>query len=111
MCQTNTGKTLLIAVHLDSRTALFFPPSCKKWNCPDCSKRKKAYYSLSSVKAASTYLDLGCAVFFCTITSHEKLYTPDHMRFVFRRAWPKLRKRAVREAGYFDYFGVAEAHR
>ncbi len=110
MICTNTPNTLMVAKNESARFVLIFHPACHNWSCESCAKDKAAQISIHSGNYTSMLLEQGAAVFFCTVTSHERLYSPDLMKSAFRVDWPKLRKRVQRRCFGFHYFGVPEGH-
>lgn len=104
------GKNRPIIKAIDPRKGVivFFRATCKQWSCPACAADNARRWAMATHKALVYYQTTEEKVLFCTITSHEKIATTAGTIYVFKQAWPKLYKRALREYGGLTYFGIPE---
>lgn len=110
-CQT-PNRPWMLASHEASHSALFFKPTCKKWDCPYCAEVNARRWVVRAREGVKTLIDAGHKVNFVTLTPHEKL-TPEQSYWVLPHAWKKLHMRYKREIPAGDpgaYYAVPERH-
>lgn len=109
-CET-PGRPLMIAKHVGIRHAIIFRPNCKKWGCNYCGAQRSAWFAVLAAHGHSTLTGEGKKVMFWTVTSHRSIRTLAKGIFVWRKAWPKLRKRLQRVASEVAYASIPEQHK
>ncbi len=109
-CQT-PNRPLMVAKHAGIGQAIIFRPNCKQWKCEYCSRQRSGWFAVLAAYGHEELTAKGDEIMFWTITSHAKIRTLDRGIFVWRSAWPKLRKRLQRVAKNVSYFYIPEQHK
>lgn len=99
----------LAGVSLSTGNAILFQPRCKSWQCPACAEINRRLWAVRTFHGAAALRERGAHIYFLTITSHEAL-SPQGTITIFPDAWKKLRQRAYRMAGKYQYLMVPEKH-
>lgn len=108
------NRPLLRGINREKGQAHLFRPDCGTWACPYCARRNLA--------RLSHLIAFGCVavgrlqdIEFVTLTSHEKLASPQATFTVIGKAWNKLNrryKRAADEIGQTVYYvQIPEQHK
>ena len=100
----------MVAKHADIAQAIIFRPNCKKWSCEHCSAKRSGWLAILAAYGHEQLAAGGKEMMFWTVTSHRNIRTLRKGIFVWRKAWPKLRKRIQRAAENVSYFYVPEQH-
>jgi len=106
---TTPRRPWLMGVNLQAQRAVAFQPRCKLWSCPACAEINRRLWATRTFHGAAALREKGAHIYFLTITSHETLSPAGTVR-VFPDAWKKLRQRAYRMAGKYQYLMVPEKH-
>lgn len=109
-CQT-PNRPLMVAKHDGINQAVLFRPNCKKWSCEYCSRQRGAWFAVMAAHGYDVLTAAGNEVMFWTVTSHAKIRTLKKGIFVWRQAWPKLRKRLKRVVKDVAYAYIPEQHK
>jgi len=88
-------KPWMIAQNNNTKTAIFFQPTCKLWSCQYCARINANRWIARSIYGADFLIAADVEMDFVTITAHEKLNAAQSF-YVFPRAWPKLYRRYKR---------------
>ncbi len=107
-CKTSR-RPFILGVNRDTRRAVLFQPRCKMWSCPYCALVNRGLWAIRGFHGAEILAEHGASIDFLTLTSHERLNKNGSI-YVFPKAWKKLRQRAARETGHFDYLLIPEQH-
>jgi hypothetical protein len=99
----------MVAINREQKIAVCFRPRCKTWQCPACAEINRRRWVVRAYKGAEHLMQDGRQFDMLTLTSHPRL-SAEQTVWVFRRAWPKLRKRAQRSAPGMHYFMIPEKH-
>jgi len=106
---TGKNRPFMIARNKNHMTAIFFQPRCKLWSCPACAEINAALWAITAYNGVKCLADAGLSLMFTTVTNHEKL-SPEYAYKLWPQQWKKLRQRAVRAAGRFEYLLIPERH-
>jgi len=112
-CQ-RVGRPMIRGQNCETMQAALFRPDCGCWDCPYCARKNLA--KLRHVIAFGV-VAVGRAqkIEFVTLTSHEKLQSPEQTFKVLALAWNKLNRRfkrtAARTGATVYYVQVPEAHK
>jgi len=109
-CET-PGRPLMMAKNESIRQAILFRPNCKKWSCDYCGQQRSRYWMYLGAHGHEQLTADGKVVMFWTVTSHRKIRTVSRGIYVWRKAWPKLRKRLQRAERNVAYMLVPEQHK
>lgn len=109
-CQT-PNRPLMVAKHAGINQAILFRPNCKKWACEYCARQRSAWFAVLAAHGHSVLESEGKQVMFWTVTSHRKIRTLKKGIYVWRQAWPKLRKRLQRVEQNVAYASIPEQHK
>lgn len=107
---TTPNRPFLRGVNPAEKRAVFFQPRCKLWSCPACAEINKSLWAVRAYSAAEQLAGQGNKIDFLTLTSHEKLSAAASLA-IWPKAWSKLRQRAYRATGGFQYLLVPEQHK
>lgn len=108
---TAPNRPYMVARNAGERHVVLFQPRCRSWQCPACANINVRLYALLASQGAQALSLQGHDVAFLTLTSNAKVRSDEGSRYIWRDAWPRLRKRAGREIGRaFDYQCVPERH-
>jgi len=108
-CST-PNRPFLRGVNHEEKRAIFFQPRCKLWSCPACAEINKSLWAVRAYSGAAQLAEQGIDISFLTLTSHEKLSAAASLA-VWPDAWKKLRQRAYRASGGFQYLLIPEQHK
>ncbi len=108
-CET-PNRPLMVAKHAGLQRAIIFRPNCKQWSCDFCSRQRSAWFAVLAAHGYTVLDGEGKKVMFWTVTSHRYVRTLRRGIFVWRKAWPKLRKRLQRVAADVAYTSIPEQH-
>jgi len=103
-------KPWMVAKNAETKTAIFFQPTCKLWSCPSCGRSNARRWVATGINGTETLLADGVELDFVTLTPHEKLSIAQSF-FVYPLAWPKLYRRYKRAVSPLDpkaYIAVPE---
>jgi len=108
------GRPMIRGQNSETMQAALFRPDCGCWDCPYCARRNLA--KLRHVIAfGAVAVGRKQNVEFVTLTSHEKLQTPEQTFKVLALAWNKLNRRfkrtAARTGAMVYYLQIPEAHK
>ncbi len=94
------------------KMAQIYQPDCKLWGCSYCSTKKRKFWAKRIYHGMQEYDEKtpGRCWQFVTLTSHGQVRTLDGGIYVWRNAWPMLRKRITRASGKFVYALLPEQH-
>lgn len=109
-CETS-GRPLMIAKHTGLMRAIIFRPNCKKWSCEYCARQRASWVAVLAAHGHEVLTASGKQVMFWTVTSHSKVRTLEKGIYVWRKAWPKLRKRLQRVENNVAYANMPEQHK
>lgn len=110
-CCETPGRPLMLARHAEIRHAILFRPNCKKWSCDFCGQQRAAWFAVLAAHGYDALTLDGTEVMFWTVTSHRNIRSLVKGIFVWRQAWPKLRKRLQRAAENVAYASIPEQHK
>lgn len=108
-CET-PNRPLMLAKHTGIKQAIIFRPNCKQWKCEYCSRQRSAWFAVMAAHGHGVLVQGGHEVMFWTVTSHRKIRTLKKGIYIWRKAWPKLRKRLQRAAKDVAYMSIPEQH-
>lgn len=94
--------------HVDRRVFLY-RPNCGSWGCPYCAEVNRRVWTWKIAASTEGHLSAGHEVSFTSVTSHERLRSAGSVE-VFKRAWPKLARRAERASPGGEYVLIPEPH-
>ena len=101
----------MVAKHAGLMRAILFRPNCKKWSCEHCARQRSSWFAVLAAHGHQVLQESGKQVMFWTVTSHRKIRTLERGIFVWRKAWPKLRKRLQRVEQNVAYASIPEQHK
>lgn len=106
---TGKNRPFMVARNNKHKTAIFFQPRCKLWSCPTCAETNAALWAITAYHGTQILAKSGLNLMFTTVTNHERL-SPEMAYRLWPEQWKKLRQRAVRAAGTFEYLLIPERH-
>ena len=107
---TSRAPIFLCATIEDRNLKLYFRPRCKRWDCPYCGKVNALLWRALIAEGAAYQLEQSRTLSFTTLTLSPKLTAAAGMK-ISGRMWDKLRRRASRASGGFEYVMIAERHK
>lgn len=92
----NQSAPILYADSIEDGSRFIIKARCKLWSCPYCGKVNAHQHWIRILNGLNELQNRGQIISFVTLTSHEKLKTPELCLAVWRNAWRKLRARLQR---------------
>lgn len=89
----------------------WFRADCKLWGCPECAEKRKTLVGARASRGVERLQRAGLDMYFITLTSHEQVRTHERSIAIWRKAWPKLRRRIVYRNDEFHYALFPEQHK
>lgn len=104
-------RPVLTGYSVEKKCLYVYQPPCKKWSCPECSRRNRAQWSVRISSGVDTYKARGVGGWaHVTMTLHPKLRNRDQCLHVWPSAWSKLSARLRRQYPKIRYCLLPELH-
>lgn len=108
---SNSKRPYVVGWNDETHEAIVFRPRCNNWTCEACAEENSRIWQLHAFRGTSVLQAEGYQVDFITLTVRSGgVRTLERSIATFRKAWPKLSRRAKYHNPAWYYIFIPEQH-